>query len=98
MVPRPCAEEYVLSPHVLRGVNMSSIGRVRRGSTVETDAADGPNAAGALPATAPYTGWLERMQRARGRHAAITRSFGSIASYRTWADKMKGSFDDEPKK
>ncbi len=60
----------------------------------------------AAPAIAPtaqaapdaYAGWIERMQRGRGRHAAITRNLGSIASYRTWADRMKGSFDDEPKK
>jgi hypothetical protein len=37
------------------------------------------------------------MQRGRGRHAAITRNLGSIASYRSWADRMKGSFDEERK-
>jgi len=52
----------------------------------------------AVPAgTDAYAGWLDRMQRGRGRHSAITRNLGSIANYRNWADRMKGSFADETK-
>jgi hypothetical protein len=96
LVPLLREPRCVLSPHGLIGINMSTTGRMRRDTSVETDGTNGTD--GTPPAAAPYTGWLERMQRARGRHAAITRSFGTIASYRTWADKMKGSFDDESKK
>ncbi len=47
------------------------------------------------PAVAdPYESWIEKMQRGRGRHSAITRNLYNFASYKTWADKMKGSFDD----
>ena len=37
--------------------------------------------------------WLERMQRTRGRHAAITRNLYTWSNYKTWADKVKGSFE-----
>jgi len=43
-----------------------------------------------------YATWLERMQRARGRHAAITKNLHTWSNYKNWADRMKGSFDDEP--
>jgi hypothetical protein len=49
------------------------------------------------PAAVDTAGWLERAPRGRGRHAAITRNLGSIANYRNWADRMKGSFEDEKK-
>ena len=62
---------------------------------------DAPASGAVVPPVAPpvvdTTSWLERGPRGRGRHGAITRTLGSIASYRSWADKMKGSFDDEPK-
>ena len=50
------------------------------------------------PPAEPLGGWADRVPRGRGRHAAITRNLGNIASYRNWADRMKGSFDEEPKK
>jgi hypothetical protein len=40
-----------------------------------------------------YARWLEHMQRARGRHAAITRNLYTWSNYKTWADKVKGSFE-----
>jgi len=53
------------------------------------------------PAAAPkegdaYASWLDRMQRARARHAAITKNLYTWSNYKNWADKMKDSFDDEP--
>ena len=42
----------------------------------------------------PYAHWLDRMQRARVRHAAITKNLYTWSNYKNWADKMKGSFDD----
>ena len=40
-----------------------------------------------------YARWLEHMQRSRGRHAAITRNLYTWSNYKTWADKVKGSFE-----
>jgi hypothetical protein len=47
-----------------------------------------------------YASWLDRMQRARARHAAITKNLYTWSNYKNWADKMKDSWDDEqpPKK
>jgi hypothetical protein len=42
-----------------------------------------------------YAAWLERMQRSRGRHAAITKNLYTWSSYKNWADKVKTSWDDE---
>jgi hypothetical protein len=45
----------------------------------------------------PYPDWLDRMQRARARHAAITRNLNTWTNYKNWADRMRESFDeDEP--
>jgi hypothetical protein len=46
--------------------------------------------------TDAYAAWLERMQRTRGRHAAITKNLYTWSSYKHWADKVKGSWEDEP--
>ena len=51
-------------------------------------------AAAAEPAE-PYPDWLHRVQRARGRHAAITRNLNTWSSYKSWADRMRESFEDE---
>ena len=42
-----------------------------------------------------YATWLDRMQRARARHAAITKNLYTWSNYKSWADKMKDSWDDE---
>jgi hypothetical protein len=42
-----------------------------------------------------YATWLDRMQRARARHAAITKNLYTWSNYKSWADKMKDSFDDD---
>ena len=44
----------------------------------------------------PYATWLDRMQRARVRHAAITKNLYTWSNYKNWADRMKGSFEDAP--
>jgi hypothetical protein len=43
-----------------------------------------------------YATWLDRMQRARARHAAITKNLYTWSNYKNWADKMKDSFEEEP--
>lgn len=51
---------------------------------------------GPADAADPYANWLDRMQRARARHAAITKNLYTWSNYKNWADRMKGSFEDEP--
>jgi hypothetical protein len=34
------------------------------------------------------------MQRARARHAAITKNLYTWSNYKNWAERMKDSFDD----
>jgi len=51
-------------------------------------------AAAAAPAE-PYPDWIDRVQRARGRHAAITRNLNTWSNYKNWADRMRESFGDE---
>lgn len=54
-------------------------------------------AANATPAPAanePYANWSERMQRARGRHAAITRNLYTWSNYKNWAERAKSDWDE----
>jgi len=44
----------------------------------------------------PYASWLDRMQRARARHAAITKNLYTWSNYKNWAERMKDSFEEEP--
>jgi len=46
----------------------------------------------------PYASWLDRMQRARVRHAAITKNLYTWANYKSWTERVKGSWDEEPPK
>lgn len=43
----------------------------------------------------PYGNWLDRMQRARARHAAITRNLHTWSNYKSWAEQVKDSWDAE---
>lgn len=43
----------------------------------------------------PFPDWVDRVQRARGRHAAITRNLNTWSSYKSWADRMRESWEDE---
>ena len=59
---------------------------VTTGATPPSPAADGAD---------PYANWLDRMQRARARHAAITKNLYSWSNYKNWADKMRDNWEDE---
>jgi hypothetical protein len=48
-----------------------------------------------LAGTEEYGSWLERMQRARTRHAAITRNLYTWSNYKSWADQVKGAWEQE---
>jgi hypothetical protein len=55
-------------------------------------------AAVAVPGATPYSNWLERMQRTRGRHAAITKNLYTWSNYKNWAEKVRGDWEDKPAK
>jgi hypothetical protein len=55
-----------------------------------------PPIAPPLAGTEEYGSWLDRMQRARTRHAAITRNLYTWSNYKSWADQVKGSWEHEP--
>lgn len=44
-----------------------------------------------------YSNWLNRGQRAAGRHAAITRNLYNWSSYKSWADKVRTSWEGDSK-
>lgn len=75
---------------------MSSSDRGRDPPPVRTDTA--PVAKPGVPKEGgdAYATWLDRMQRARARHAAITKNLYTWSNYKNWADRMKDSFEDEP--
>jgi hypothetical protein len=52
----------------------------------------------ALGGAEAYARWLEHMQRSRTRHAAITRNLYTWSNYKSWADKMRNSWDSDPDK
>jgi hypothetical protein len=60
-----------------------------------------PRAPAPGPARAPaptgeaYANLLKRGDKIGGRHAAITNSLYSWHSYKNWADKMRGSWEDK---
>jgi hypothetical protein len=41
-----------------------------------------------------YANWLERMQRARARQAAITRNLYTWSNYKNWADQVRDSWSN----
>ncbi len=49
----------------------------------------------ATPVASPYGHWLDRMQRTRGRHAAISRNLNTWASYKSWSERVRDSWDSE---
>jgi hypothetical protein len=59
-------------------------------------AALAPTLAPPLIGTEEYGTWLDRVQRARTRHAAITRNLYTWTNYKSWADQVKGSWEQEP--
>ncbi len=41
-----------------------------------------------------YATWLDRMQRARARQAAITRNLYTWSNYKSWADQVRDSWQN----
>jgi hypothetical protein len=55
----------------------------------EPAAANGSSPTGGADA---YATWLDRMQRARARQAAITRNLYTWSNYKSWADQVRDSW------
>jgi hypothetical protein len=69
---------------------MSSSNRSRDDApTSHETAAQGSNSPGGADA---YATWLDRMQRARTRQAAITRNLYTWSNYKSWADQVRDSW------
>lgn len=49
-------------------------------------------ASGPAAGTDAYASWLDRMQRARARQAAITRNLYTWSNYKSWADQVRDSW------
>jgi hypothetical protein len=70
-------------------------------SKINQDGGNEADPAAAGNPTAPeggaeaYARWLEHMRRTRGRHAAITRNLYTWSNYKTWADKVRTSWDPD---
>ena len=48
----------------------------------------------ARPRASPGNGaWLDTHQKRGGRHAAITRNLYSLRGYKTWAEKVRSSWE-----
>ncbi len=73
---------------------MSSSDRTRGSPTERQDAPPAPPAS----TQEPYGNWLDRVQRARGRHAAITKNLHTWSNYKSWAEQVKDSWEDDQKK
>lgn len=50
--------------------------------------------AAAEPAGATAEPWVERMQRARARHAAIARNLHTWANYKNWTEQVRNSWEE----
>ena len=74
---------------------MSSTDRGRGNAPIKQK--DSPSNGSAADPAQPFPEWLDRMQRARARHAAITRNLNTWSSYKNWADRMRESWEDEEK-
>jgi hypothetical protein len=76
---------------------MSTTGRFRNDLIAAASATREPAAAkpATTPAGTPYANWLDRMQRSRGRHAAITRNLYTWSNYKNWADRVRESWDTD---
>jgi hypothetical protein len=74
---------------------MSSSDRGRGDPATGRDGAPAGKASSGTDAD-PYANWLDRMQRARARHAAITKNLYTWSNYKSWADRVKDTWEDEP--
>jgi len=65
-----------------------------RGDTPRSESPPPSGTAPAAPAD-PYSNWLDRMQRARARHATITKNLYTWSNYKNWAERMREGWEDD---
>jgi hypothetical protein len=70
-------------------MSSSDRGRDNAPGTPREPAAPTDNPTGGADA---YAKWLDRMQRARARQAAITRNLYTWSNYKNWADQVRDSW------
>ena len=70
-------------------MSSSDRGRDDAPGTQREPAAPAGNPTGGADA---YANWLDRMQRARARQAAITRNLYTWSNYKNWADQVRDSW------
>jgi hypothetical protein len=78
-------------PLNLQELPMSSSDRGRDDLPPGAPREPAPSATGPGGADA-YASWLDRMQRARARQAAITRNLYTWSNYKNWADQVRDSW------
>ncbi|MFO1504087.1 MAG: hypothetical protein U1F39_09770 [Steroidobacteraceae bacterium] len=42
-----------------------------------------------------YADWAARVQRGRGRHAAISRNLNTWTNYKNWSEKVRQSWESD---
>ena len=42
-----------------------------------------------------FSDWAARMQRGRGRHAAISRNINTWTNYKSWSEKARQSWESD---
>ena len=80
---------------------MSSSDRGRdnaSGTQREPAPAASPTGASPTGGADAYANWLDRMQRARARQAAITRNLYTWSNYKSWADQVRDSWANSDNK
>jgi hypothetical protein len=82
------------SPYAAREIFRSfTMGSNDRGRDDAPGAPREPAPAGhSPPGSDAYANWLDRMQRARARQAAITRNLYTWSNYKNWADQVRDSW------
>ncbi len=69
--------------------------KVEASTSRRTAAEDASAPRGKAESWEAYSTWLNRSQKGGGRHAAITRNLNSWSNYKSWADKIRNSWDDD---
>ncbi len=71
---------------------MSSNDRGRGETTGTRSEPETPTGSSPTGGADAYANWLDRMQRARARQAAITRNLYTWSNYKNWADQVRDSW------
>jgi hypothetical protein len=93
-----CGNQKPYAPGKVKVASMSSSDRGRGNAPSKPKDQQPSSVPPAADPAEPYPDWMDRMQRTRARHAAITRNLNTWSSYKNWADRMRESWEDEEQK